>query len=114
MGERLRKRRLAALALGLAVLALVACALFFTTTEPLGVPFRAQERISYYRQAAMLLVSAVVLAIASLVTGRTALPLRLAYVTLALGGIGVAASGFLLLTLVGICGPTVLWGYCNP
>ncbi|MDO8749672.1 MAG: hypothetical protein Q7K03_00790 [Dehalococcoidia bacterium] len=108
------KRRLAALALGLAVLGLVACALFFTITEPVGVPFDAPERISYYRQAAMLLVSAVGLAISGLVTGRAALPSRLAYAALALGVVGIAAGGLLLLALVGLCGPTVLWGYCNP
>lgn len=114
MRQTHRERRLAALALGLAVLGLVAFALFFTITEPLVVPFDAPERISYYRQATMLLVSAVVLAIAGLVTGRVALPSRLAYASLALGGIGIAAGGFLLLVLVGICGPTVLWGYCSP
>ena len=103
---------LLAVVLGLVSLALP-LVVFFGLEEP-GGPFDAPVRVAYYRQIVLAFVLGVVLGLATLLLGRKSLALRLKIPSIVLGTGGLVISLILLLTLVGLCGPTVLWGLCNP
>ena len=98
--------------LGLVSLALPLVA-FFGLEEP-GGPFDATVRVAYYRQIVLAFVLGVVLGLAALLLGRKSLALRLKIPSIVLGAGGLVISLLLLLVLVGLCGPTVLWGLCKP
>ncbi len=70
--------------------------------------------IAYHRQTVLLLLSGIVLGLTALVVGRKAAPVWLRYISLGLGGIGAGVAAFLLAVVVGLCGPSVMWGYCQP
>lgn len=101
-----------------ALLALLSvCAPFlalFGPTEPVGVAFDHPARIGYYRQIVLSLGVGIVLGISVLVLRRRTAPAWIRYLSVTLGLAGIAVGMLALLTLVGLCGPTVLWGYCQP
>jgi len=87
---------------------------FFAFSEPVDITFDHPARVSYYLQTVLLLGLGLTLGISALVWGRMMAPRWIKYLSWALGALGIAASTLLLFTLIGICGPTVLWGYCQP
>ncbi len=99
------------------VLGLVSLALplvvFFGLEEP-GGPFDAPVRVAYYRQVVLAFVIGAVLGLGALITGRKSPRWLLKMPSIVLGTGGLVISLLLLLTLVGLCGPTVLWGLCKP
>lgn len=101
-----------AVVLGLISLALPLVA-FFGLKEP-GGPFDDPVRVAYYRQIVLASVLGVVLGLAALRLGRRSPPQLLKIPSIVLGAGGLVISLLLLLTLVGLCGPTVLWGLCRP
>lgn len=86
----------------------------FAFSEPVGITFDHPARVSYYLQTVLLLGLGLALGISALVWGRMMAPPWIRYLSWALGALGIAASMLFLLTLIGLCGPTVLWGYCQP
>ena len=112
----MRSRRslgILAVILGLASLVLPLVA-FGVLQEPLGVPFDHPAKVSYYRQIVLAFTLGVVLGIAALIIGRKSTVQLLKLTSIGLGAGGGIVSLFLLLIVVMICGPTVLWGSCNP
>ena len=86
----------------------------FAFSEPVGITFDHPARVSYYLQTVLLLGLGLALGISALVWGRMMAPPWIRYLSWVLGALGIAASMLFLLTLIGLCGPTVLWGYCQP
>ncbi len=86
----------------------------FAFSEPVGITFDHPARVSYYLQTVLLLGFGIALGISALVWGRMMTPPWIRYLSGAFGVIGIAASTLFLVTLIGLCGPTVLWGYCQP
>ena len=114
-GSNLRSRSLlgsVAVILGLISLALPLVA-FFGLEEP-GGPFDAPVRVAYYRQIVLAFVVGVAYGLAALLLGRRSLTRLLKISSMVLGTGGLVISLLLLLVLVGLCGPTVLWGLCKP
>lgn len=99
--------------LGIASLALPILA-FFGAEEPLGVPFDHPSRIAYYRQTVLASFLGIVSGLAAVLLGRGSTVTFLKLVVIGLGVAGAGVSLLLLLTLTGLCGPTVLWGSCDP
>lgn len=106
-------RGLEAVALGLVSLVLPLVT-FFGFEEPLAVPFDHPARIAYYRQTVLAFVLEVVLGLAALLSGGRSSERLLRLTGIGLGGGGLVVGVLLLLTLVGLCGSTVLWGLCKP
>ena len=102
-----------AVVLGLASLALPLVA-FVAVEEPLGLPFYDPVRVAYYRQTVLALVLGVALGLAALLLGRKSLAKLIKIPSIVSGTGGLAISLLLLLVLIGLCGPTVLWGLCKP
>ncbi|MBI2852266.1 MAG: hypothetical protein HYX84_04090 [Chloroflexi bacterium] len=102
-----------ALLLGLASIALPLVP-FFGLKEPVGVPFDHPTRVAYYQQTVLAFALGAVLGLVALLLGRrtAALPLKLPGIVL--GGGGLVISSLLLMGLVGLCGFTVLRGFCAP
>jgi hypothetical protein len=86
----------------------------FAFSEPVGIRFDHPAGVSYYLQTVLLLGLGLTLGISALVWGRMIAPPWIRYVSWALGALGIAASTLFLVTLMGLCGLTVLWGYCQP
>jgi hypothetical protein len=98
----------------------------FGRVEPLGIPFDAPEKVKYYRWTIALILLAGASAASAVVLGmqakQRALNARWVGVGVSLVGVGVslvgggglAVAGFFLLILIGLCGPAVLWGHCQP
>ena len=112
-GSRRHLLAVSGIALGLVSMVLPWVALS-GLTEPLGVAFDHPERVSYYRQFVSLNILGAVAGLAALLLGGWAMSSRLRYVSAALGAVGLVLCGLFLLTVVGICGRSVLWGYCHP
>jgi hypothetical protein len=74
--------------------------------EPTASDFDSPKRVEYYRELTAAFWAGIAL-------GRKGRSLRLGYAAIALGSLGLAIGGFLLLT-VGLCGPWVLGGHCRP
>lgn len=104
---------LLAVVLGLVSLALPLVA-FVGLEEPLGVPFDHPVRVAYYRQTVLAFVLGAVFGLAALLLGRKSPTQLLKIPSIVLGAGGLVISLLLLLVLVGLCGPTVLWGLCKP
>lgn len=85
----------------------------FGLTEPVGIGFEHPARISYYLQSVLLVGLGIALGIGVLVWGKTTTPAWLRYLSVTLGITGIVIGAFFLLTLIGLCGPSVLWGYCQ-
>jgi hypothetical protein len=81
---------------------------FFAFSEPVGITFDHPARVSYYLQTVLLLGLGLTLGISALVWGRMMTPPWIKYLSWALGALGIAASTLLLVTIIGLCGPTVL------
>lgn len=103
---------LLAVILGLVSLALPLVT-FFGLDEP-GGPFDAPVRVAYYRQVVLAFVLGAVFGLAALLLGRKSPTQLLKIPSIVLGAGGLVISLLLLLVLVGLCGPTVLWGLCRP
>jgi len=86
---------------------------FFGLEEP-GGPFDAPVRVAYYRQIVLAFVLGVVLGLSTLLLGRRSPTQLIKIPSTVLGAGGLVISLLLLLVLVGLCGPTVLWGLCKP
>ncbi len=107
-----RSLGLLAVVLGLVSMALPLVA-FFGLEEP-GGPFDAPVRVAYYRQIVLAFVLGVVLGLSTLLLGRRSPTQLIKIPSTVLGAGGLVISLLLLLVLVGLCGPTVLWGLCKP
>ena len=103
-----RSLGLLAIGLGLVSLALPLVA-FFGLEEP-GAPFDAPVRVAYYWQIVLAFGLGVVFGLAALRMGRRSATRLLSISIIVLGAGGLVISLLLLLALVGLCGPTVLWG----
>ena len=100
--------------IGLALLSLVVpVAAGFLRNEP-TVPFADPARLSYYRQTVVALVLGLACAIGAFVGIRTVPASGVRWLIVALAGLGVLISAYLLLALIGTCGVGVLGGACNP
>lgn len=106
------------LALGLAVAGVAADAwalLGLPTGSNPGATPNAEYApfVRYYRALSLLLGLGLLLGLAAVVVARRLRPrwLRIAVTLVGLGG-GLG-GGILLLTIVGLCGPRVLWGHCE-
>lgn len=85
----------------------------FGHTEPVGLAFDHPARVSYYSQSVLLVGPDITLGVGVLVWGKTTTPAWLRYLSVTLGVAGIVVGVFFLLTLAGLCGPSVLWGYCQ-
>lgn len=90
----------------------------FWRVEPLGIPFDAPEKVEYYRWTTALILLAGPSGASAIVLGLQAKRRALAALwvgvgALLAGGGGLEGAGFFLLTLIGLCGPSVLWGNCQ-
>jgi hypothetical protein len=85
----------------------------FLRQEPAG-PFEDPARMSYYRQAIVVLVLGLVAAGGALAGSRALQPAWLRWLSVVVAILGVLVGAFLLLGLIGSCGAPILWGVCRP
>ena len=107
-------RLTAGIVLGIISVALTAWAVFWRVE----VPFDAPEKLAYYRLTIGAIITAAALGTVAVVLGLRDGPadLRgglLKTAVLVFGGGGLIEALFFLLVLTGLCGPAVLWGYCQ-
>lgn len=88
--------------------------MLFGLAEPIGIAFDHPTKVSYYLQSTLLLGLGIALGAGVLVWGKVTAPVWLRYLSVALGIAGIVIGTLLLLIFIGLCGPTVLWGYCQP
>lgn len=88
----------------------------FLRQEP-AVPFADPARVSYYRQTVTALVLGIACAVGTFGTfvgTRALLPAWVRWLSVGLASLGVLISAYLLWSLIGTCGPGVIWGRCTP
>jgi len=114
-GNNWRARNLlGSLAVFLGLISLALPLVAYIGLEEPGVPFDHPARVAYYQQIVLGFVLGVVFGLVALLLGRRS-PARLFKIpSIVLGAGGLVISLLLLLVLVGLCGPTVLWGLCRP
>jgi hypothetical protein len=113
MCQHLQRRSLVgplAVILGLVCLSLPVLAFL----EPVGVPFDHPVRVAYYLGTVAAFIVGSLLGLAALILGMKSATLLFKLPSIMLGAGGIIVNLLLLQILIGLCGPTVLWGSCNP
>ena len=100
--------------IGLALLSLVVPVVAGVLRNEPTVPFADPARLSYYRQTVVALVLGLACAAGAFVGIRTVPASGVRWLSVALAGLGVLISAYLLFALIGTCGVGVLGGACNP
>jgi hypothetical protein len=86
----------------------------FVLEEPVAFGFEHAERVAYYRATSALLVTGTLACLVGVGWSVRGTPSAWRTAGVALGIVGAVAGVFLLALYTGLCGPSVLWGRCQP